>query len=129
MVGVSALHEMVIKGHRPLSLNFATVKTGSLTELVKGKRKKGGIKVSAGGPLCEVVCADETSYKLHSPVDGFIIEVNENVLNDPKLMISHPESKGFIAIVQTPLSKVGGLTKALTPEEIYLRGEAAVPQI
>ena len=68
-----------------------------------GKSKRGATHLSITSPLCHVTCSDQTKYTLHSCIRGNLIEVNENLVKTPSLLVTDPETEGYIAIVNSAL--------------------------
>jgi len=71
---------------------------------VKGKGKKGAQNVNASSVLCIIRCEDNTEYRVKACVKGKLIEVNENLVTNPQLLLHKPETEGYIAVV---LQKLG----------------------
>ena len=71
---------------------------------VKGKGKKGGQHVDANSILCIIECEDNSEYCVKAGVKGKLIEVNENLIENPQLLVSKPDGEGYIAVV---LQKLG----------------------
>jgi glycine cleavage system H lipoate-binding protein len=46
-----------------------------------------------------VSLADGTAYDIRSPVEGSIIELNEELYNSVEVLRLHPESRGFVAFI------------------------------
>jgi len=67
--------------------------------IVKGKGKKGAQNVNANSVLCIVKCEDGTEYRIKACVRGKLIEVNENLVTNPQLLVDKPETEGYIAVV------------------------------
>ena len=59
----------------------------------------GGVRIHPNMTIGEVTMDDGTKYELKGVVEGFIIEINENIFNDPTYLQNYSESKGFIAFV------------------------------
>lgn len=60
---------------------------------------EGGIKVHPDVTIAIVVMEDGTEYEIKGVVDGYLIEVNENLLKDGTYIQNYPESKGYVALV------------------------------
>lgn len=57
--------------------------------------------VRQGQKVC-TISHDGTSVELLSPVEGVVISVNNDVLNDPSLLTSDPYQNGWICVVKSP---------------------------
>lgn len=66
---------------------------------VVGKSKKGAQFLLPHSQLCFIECSDESRYTVFSCMKGKLIEINQQLLNNPQLLVDKPLSHGFIAIV------------------------------
>ncbi|GIY64673.1 protein Abitram [Caerostris darwini] len=73
-----------------------------LSNKVSGKFKKGGQRLSEKSVLCTVKCSNECEYKIYSCVSGTLVEVNENLINNPNLLKEKPWAEGYIGIILPP---------------------------
>eukprot|EP01100_Stratorugosa_tubuloviscum_P011928 TRINITY_DN543_c1_g1_i8.p1 TRINITY_DN543_c1_g1~~TRINITY_DN543_c1_g1_i8.p1 ORF type:complete len:136 (+),score=58.77 TRINITY_DN543_c1_g1_i8:443-850(+) len=64
------------------------------------RSKKRRISLQPKQKLCEVECADGSIIAIISLVNGFLLEFNQSLLTNPNLLITKPESEGFIAIIE-----------------------------
>ena len=99
------------KDHDIFTLNKKIVKIDllfkhdkhDLKNLVQGKKKRGGIHVTPSMKLFNIVCDDESSYVIRSPLRGSLIEINFDILNgDLSCVQNKPESDGFLVILNLP---------------------------
>ena len=91
----------------------------SIDNAVRGKAKKGGVKLKPNTLLCKVYCKDELVYSIVACIRSQLIEINKKLINNPQLITSDVSrfkvdkirfnyfyftfqtwSKGYIAIVQ-----------------------------
>jgi len=117
MIGMAKEHEVIKKNLTIYKISFDVVTKGNALA-VKGKRKKGGMKVKPGTPICEVFCENQLVFTLNALVEGYIIEFNENLVKNPKLLTESSESKGYVVIINSG-TRVDHLLKNLVPEESY----------
>ncbi|XP_077978688.1 protein Abitram-like [Glandiceps talaboti] len=119
---------VTLAGSHPIIRNQKTIKnvnyqvTKNLNRLdnkVSGKGKKGGQWVNETAPLCVITCNDNTQYTIYSSVNGKLVEVNENLISRPQLLIEKPETDGFIAIVLPKFGNSDSQMDKLLPEEKY----------
>ena len=66
---------------------------------VKGKHKSNAFKLRSRTIIMEII-ADEKTYPIYAGCSGKLIEINENVMNNPQLLIEESEGNGFLAIIQ-----------------------------
>jgi glycine cleavage system H lipoate-binding protein len=64
-----------------------------MNDFVKGKKKskyrkflEGGVKIEKNTVICQVHCGDKI-YKIRGVVDGFIIEFNQKLIDNPNLLL------------------------------------------
>ncbi|CAD8105747.1 unnamed protein product [Paramecium sonneborni] len=67
---------------------------------VKGKKKKGGLKVKSDTKMLKVHLENGETYEIVAGHDGYIIEMNENLQRNKQYLKQYPESKGFVCIIQ-----------------------------
>lgn len=91
-----------------VSFQNAALHTG---DKISGKRKKGAYIVQNGVILCTATLSDGTSLDLRTPIGGQVLEINENILTRPELLLSSRLGEGFIAIVY-PNTKLPSLIDA-----------------
>jgi len=65
---------------------------------VTGKTKRGAQFLTYESPLCRVTCDDETVFVIRSCFNGRLLEINENLHDNPKLLVDKNESNGYVAI-------------------------------
>ena len=66
---------------------------------MKGKHKSNAFKLRSRTIIMEII-ADEKTYPIYACCSGKLIEINENVINNPQLLVEESEGNGFLAIIQ-----------------------------
>ncbi|CAH1239069.1 FAM206A [Branchiostoma lanceolatum] len=100
IVTLAASHPLVADGKTVARVDFqVTEKVNRLDNKVIGKGKRGAQWLQESSPLCRVTCTDNTEFTIYSCIKGKLVEVNENLINSPQLLIEKPSSEGYIAIV------------------------------
>jgi len=89
--------------------------------VVKGKGKKGAQNVNADSVLCIIKCEDNTEYRVKACVRGKLIEVNENLIINPQLLIDKPETEGYIAVILQRLGDKSNQELGYKTEEDYAK--------
>jgi len=106
VITVAPSHPLISKKKKIKSIDFQiTGKLNRLENKVTGKRKKGGQWLIEESPLCRVICEDGSRYTLYSCIKGKLVEVNEQLLQNPNLLIEKPQTNGYIAIIQPKLEQ------------------------
>ncbi|CAG9567983.1 unnamed protein product [Danaus chrysippus] len=102
-------------------LNFTIGKVDRLSNTVKGKGKKGGQMLTPNTAICKVEWSDDTSFEIPAGMKGFLVEINEQLVKNPKLLRESPNSDGFIAIMLSSISISDSMKKELLNHEEYLK--------
>lgn len=99
MISLAENHP-VMKEKKVISkINCVVNKIDRLANVASGKGKRGAQKLSQNSILCYIECDDGTSYPVYSCIKGKLLEVNENLLTKPHLIIDKPTSDGYIALI------------------------------
>eukprot|EP00434_Breviolum_minutum_P010567 symbB.v1.2.009320.t1/scaffold585.1/size314277/10 len=74
------------------------------TELMEneafGKRCRGGATVNPRSLLASVAMEDGGSFNIQCPIEARLVELNDLLLEEPRLLQESPEDEGFLAILQ-----------------------------
>lgn len=103
------------------SLNFTIGEVDRLSNLVKGKGKKGGQMLTPKSAICKVQWSDGTSFDVPCCMKGTLIEVNENLVKNPELLRDEPDADGFIAIMLSSIAISEATKNELLNHEEYLK--------
>ncbi|XP_078353274.1 protein Abitram-like isoform X1 [Oculina patagonica] len=105
----------VLKCKQITNVNFqVSTKVNRLDNKVSGKGKKGAQHLQPDSLICEVTCASGAKYSLYSCIRGKLVEVNEELVSKPQLLLEKPETEGYLAVVLPKLTENildGHLTK------------------
>lgn len=66
---------------------------------VKGKKKRGGLKVETEKPFCRLSLESGQEVLVMGGIWGSVIEVNQRVVDRPALLHEDPEGEGFLALI------------------------------
>ncbi|CCW66474.1 unnamed protein product [Phytomonas sp. Hart1] len=66
---------------------------------VVGKKKKNAIVCQVETKLCTLMLSDGSSYSIPACLNGFVIELNENLMANPWLVATAPTTEGFLAVI------------------------------
>lgn len=125
IVTLAPSHPVVASKKTISTINFQIGdKTNRLNNVVQGKRKHGAQGLKPEAVLCEIECEDGCKYSVQSCVHGKLIEINENLVKNPQLLVEKPKSDGYIAIILPHLSKNDKFQSKLILEEDYLKAVA-----
>ncbi len=96
--------------------HFAQDKLG---DLVYAELPKVGAKLSKGSDAC-VIESVKAAAEVKAPVDGEVLEVNQAVADDPTLVNSDPEGKGwFFKIKVSNPASVSALMDKAAYDKLY----------
>lgn len=70
-----------------------------ITDVVHVELPAVGKKVEKGQP-CAVVESVKAAFDIYAPVSGTIVEINENLSNNPELVNQSPYQDGFFFVIQ-----------------------------
>ncbi|XP_073996203.1 protein Abitram [Rhodnius prolixus] len=65
---------------------------------VSGKKKRGAHRIQPSSSILTVNCPGK-KYTLCGCISGKLLEVNKQLINNPKYLISDPQGKGYLAII------------------------------
>ena len=106
LVIIGITKELLQKHKKIKNINFRLkekYEKMDFANLVKGKKKKGGIPLSPDMKICDIEFEDGFVFLLRSRIKGKIIEINEKLLNKDFDGISKDvENNGFLFIVNLP---------------------------
>jgi glycine cleavage system H lipoate-binding protein len=100
VVCLAPSHPLLLDGVTIDRVEYQIGKLDRASNVVSGKFKRGGQKLTPTSPLCIVHChGDDNKYIIYSCVKGTLIEINERLLTKPQLLQTHADSQGYVAIV------------------------------
>ncbi|KAI5091898.1 protein Simiate, partial [Silurus meridionalis] len=80
---------------------------------------QGGQFLTEFAPLCRITCSDDVEYTVFSCIRGRLLEVNEDILKRPDLLLEKPSTDGYIAVILPKLEESKTITKDLLTREQY----------
>jgi len=90
-----------------------------LKNKVSGKGKHGAQFLHPNSPLCYIECADGSKYTVQSCIKGKLVEINDSLIENPKLLVEKPDAEGYIAIVLPSISSSNQQREELLTLEEY----------
>ncbi|KAI3358519.1 hypothetical protein L3Q82_014944, partial [Scortum barcoo] len=114
VVTLAHTHPILQGGRTIKSINYQISNGCSrLNNKVSGKSKRGGQFLTDFAPLCRITCTDETEYTIYSCIRGRLLEVNENILETPSLLLEKPSTDGYIAVILPKFEESKSITENL----------------
>ncbi|XP_019946078.2 protein Abitram [Paralichthys olivaceus] len=122
VVTLAETHPILQNGRTIKSINYQISDGCSrLKNKVSGKSKRGGQFLTDFAPLCRITCSDETEYTIYSCIRGRLLEVNESILETPKLLLEKPSTEGYIAVILPKFEESKSITENLLSREDFER--------
>ncbi|XP_026156255.1 protein Abitram [Mastacembelus armatus] len=120
VVTLAETHPILQNGRAIKSINYQISNGCSrLNNKVSGKSKRGGQFLTDFAPLCRITCTDETEYTIYSCIRGRLLEVNENILETPHLLLEKPSTEGYIAVILPKFEESKSITENLLSREEF----------
>lgn len=115
LIGLDESHDAVKKGIQ--SINFDIGNCDRSKNQVSGKGKRGAMNLQPLSTLAIITCIDGSEYKVISTITGKLIEVNEKLHNNPKLI--GVDGDGYIAVVLPKIDKCTDIKSQLMTEDEF----------
>ncbi|XP_040908991.1 protein Abitram [Toxotes jaculatrix] len=120
VITLAETHPILQNGQMIKSINYQISNGCSrLNNKVSGKSKRGGQFLTDFAPLCRITCTDETEYTIYSCIRGRLLEVNENILETPSLLLEKPSTEGYIAVILPKFEESKSITENLLSREEF----------
>ncbi|XP_030268333.1 protein Abitram [Sparus aurata] len=120
VITLAHTHPILQDGRIIKSINYQISNGCSrLNNKVSGKSKRGGQFLTDFAPLCRITCTDETEYTIYSCIRGRLLEVNENILETPNLLLEKPSTEGYIAVILPKFEESKSITENLLSREEF----------
>ncbi|KAM9823784.1 protein Abitram [Neosynchiropus ocellatus] len=113
-------HPVLQNGRSIKTINYQISNGCSrLNNRVSGKSKRGGQFLTDFAPVCRITCTDDTEYTVYSCIRGRLLEVNENILERPALLLEKPSTEGYIAVILPKFEESKSITENLLSREEF----------
>jgi len=89
------------------------------TNTVSGKGKRGAQVLTPSSVVCYLDCSDGSRYAVRSCVPGKLVEMNDQLTENPNLVTERPSDRGYLAIVLPTIQASGRYKEELLTEEQY----------
>ncbi|XP_026856735.1 protein Abitram isoform X2 [Electrophorus electricus] len=120
VITLAETHPVLRKGSKIKSINYRISDGCSrLNNKVSGKSKRGGQFLTEFAPLCRITCTDNVEYTIFSCIRGRLLEVNEDIIMSPDLLLEKPSTEGYIAVILPKLEESKRVTNSLLTREQY----------
>ncbi|XP_017548282.1 protein Abitram [Pygocentrus nattereri] len=120
VITLAESHPILQNGRKIKSINYRISDGCSrLNNKVSGKSKRGGQFLTEFAPLCRITCTDNIEYTIFSCIRGRLLEVNEDILKQPDLLLEKPSTEGYIAVILPKLEESKSITNGLLTRQQY----------
>ncbi|MPC39255.1 Protein Simiate [Portunus trituberculatus] len=119
LVTLSARHPALAPGQEITQVSYEVGKFNRLDNQVSGKGKRGAQMMGPQSPVCIITCADSSRHLVLAGVHGKLVEVNERLLANPKLLSERPDAEGYVAVILPPIKNGDGPLRRLITAEQY----------
>ncbi|KAK9308392.1 hypothetical protein QLX08_001571 [Tetragonisca angustula] len=86
---------------------------------VSGKSKHGAQPLQTNSNICKITCSNEKSYVIKCCLIGKLVEVNETLIQNPKLLLEPPHKGGYLAIILPNIKLLDKMKESLLTQEQY----------
>ncbi|XP_050794228.1 protein Abitram isoform X3 [Gopherus flavomarginatus] len=87
VITLAEAHPLLQNGKTIKSINYQiSANCSRLQNKVSGKSKRGAQFLTELAPLCRISCSDGEEYTIYSCIRGRLMEVNENILDNPTIL-------------------------------------------
>ncbi|XP_076627259.1 protein Abitram [Colletes latitarsis] len=86
---------------------------------VSGKSKHGAQPLQANSNICIITCSNGKTYTIKCCIIGKLVEVNEALLQNPKLLLEPPHKGGYLAIVLPNIKHLDKMKESLLTQKQY----------
>lgn len=125
LISLAELHPILKNKKRIVKIDCnVDEKTDRLKNAASGKGKRGAQKLTPESVLCRLVCDDGAVYPVYSCIKGKLVEINENLLDNPNLLVEKPVSEGFIALLLPVLKEYEQLKSTMLTRDVYFERAA-----
>ncbi|XP_061111340.1 protein Abitram [Conger conger] len=120
VITLAESHPILQKNKRIQSITYQiSAGCSRLQNKVSGKSKRGGQFLTELAPLCRITSTDGEEYTIFSCIRGRLLEVNEDILKRPNLLLEKPSTEGYIAVILPKFEESKSITEGLLTRAEY----------
>ncbi|CAM5111240.1 unnamed protein product [Natator depressus] len=120
VITLAEAHPLLQNGKTIKNINYQiSANCSRLQNRVSGKSKRGAQFLTELAPLCRISCSDGEEYTIYSCIRGRLMEVNENILDNPAILQEKPSTEGYIAVVLPKFEESKTITQGLLTQKEY----------
>ncbi|XP_076646378.1 protein Abitram [Halictus rubicundus] len=120
MLTLAPSHAVLQSNKEITDINFkVSQKLDRVMNKVSGKSKHGAQPLQANSNICIITSSSGETYTIKCCIIGKLVEVNEALLENPKLLLEPPHKGGYLAIVLPNIRLLETMKKSLLTQEQY----------
>ncbi|XP_076303218.1 protein Abitram [Lasioglossum baleicum] len=120
MLTLAPSHIVLQSNKEIKDINFkVSDKLNRVMNKVSGKSKHGAQPLQANSKICIITSSSGETYTIKCCIIGKLVEVNEALLKNPKLLLEPPHKGGYLAIVLPNIKLLESMKKSLLTQEQY----------
>lgn len=120
MLTLAPSHAALCSDHEITEINFkVSEKLDRAMNKVSGKSKHGAQPLQTNSNICVIACSNGQTYTIKCCMIGKLVEVNENLLHNPKLLLQPPHRGGYLAIILPNIKLLDKMKENLLTQEQY----------
>ncbi|XP_068152535.1 protein Abitram [Drosophila tropicalis] len=117
LICLAPSHPAFAQGISQVNFNVGNVDRSQ--NVVKGKGKKGGMILQADSTLALLTTETGETFKIPSCIRGKLVEVNTELIAEPKLLEQLPERAGYFAILLPKIENCEDMKASLLNQQQY----------
>nr|XP_033326844.1 protein Abitram isoform X1 [Megalopta genalis] len=120
MLTLAPSHTVFQSNKEITNINFkVSQKLDRVMNKVSGKGKHGAQPLQANSNICIITSSSGETYTIKCCIIGKLVEVNEALLNNPKLLLEPPHKGGYLAIVLPNINQLDQMKTSLLTQTQY----------
>ncbi|XP_015437151.1 PREDICTED: protein Simiate [Dufourea novaeangliae] len=120
MLTLAPSHTILQSDKEITNVNFrVSEKLDRVLNKVSGKSKHGAQPLQANSNICIITTSNGKTYTIKCCIIGKLVEVNETLLENPKLLLEPPHKGGYLAIVLPNIKLLDKMKNSLLTQEEY----------
>ncbi|XP_053977942.1 protein Abitram [Hylaeus volcanicus] len=120
MLALAPSHVVLQSDTQIMKVDFkVSNKLDRVLNKVSGKSKHGAQPLQANSNICIITCSNGKTYTIKCCIIGKLIEANEALLQNPKLLLQPPHRGGYLAIVLPNIKHLDKMKASLLTQKQY----------
>ncbi|XP_078045184.1 protein Abitram [Augochlora pura] len=120
MLTLAPSHTVLQSNKEITNINFkVSQKLDRVMNKVTGKGKHGAQPLQANSNICIISSSSGETYTIKCCIIGKLVEVNEALLDNPKLLLEPPHKGGYLAIVLPNINQLDQMKLSLLTQKQY----------